>query len=338
MKHHRLNEAFHALQQSIRLGSLRAYAFAGLCVGIAALARWGLNSLGEDVFPLPTFYPAILLAALVGGAGAGIFAATVAGVIAWWAFMSPNYAFLPLNSGQVISLAIYLIASLLIVWVADHYRALMRQLEDEEKLRKLAVEELAHRLKNKIATIQSILSFQLREQPQLRDDIIGRLSALAATDDLIMKAQGYGASLHDILATELAPYEKSRTAIDGPSILLPAKLALTMAMLFHELATNAAKYGALSGPLGRVSVRWSSPEGQLKLEWRESGGPSVGSPTQRGFGMRLLSRALDQFHATYDTRFERTGFVCTMSVPIPDDMSAPTPVRKPEPVPAAASL
>ena len=337
MKHHRLNEAFHALQQSIRPGSSRAYAFAALCVGIAALVRWGLNSLGDDVMPLPTFYPAILLAALVGGARAGIFATILAGVTAWWAFMAPHYAFSPLTSGQLISLAIYSVASLLIVWMADHYRALTRRLEDEEKLRKLAVEELAHRLKNKIATIQSILSFQLREQPRLKDDIIGRLSALAATDDLIMKAQGYGANLHDILATELGPYEKSRTVVDGPSILLPAKLALTMAMLFHELATNAAKYGALSGPHGRVSVCWSSPQGQLKLEWRESGGPSVGSTTQQGFGMRLLSRALDQFHGTYDTRFERTGFVCTMSVPLLEDMSAPTFARK-HLLPTAASL
>jgi two-component sensor histidine kinase len=288
--------------------------------------------------PLPTFYPAILLAALVGGARAGIFATILAGVTAWWAFMAPHYAFSPLTSGQLISLAIYSVASLLIVWMADHYRALTRQLEDEEKLRKLAVEELAHRLKNKIATIQSILSFQLREQPRLKDDIIGRLSALAATDDLIMKAQGYGANLHDILATELGPYEKSRTVVDGPSILLPAKLALTMAMLFHELATNAAKYGALSGPHGRVSVCWSSPQGQLKLEWRESGGPSVGFPTQQGFGIRLLSRALDQFHGTYDARFAPTGFECTMSVPLGEDTSAPTLARKPEPLPAAASL
>ena len=83
----------------------------------------------------------------------------------------------------------------------------MKRLEDEEKFRKLAVEELAHRLKNKLATIQSIISFQLREEPQVRDAILRRLSALSATDDLIMAAQGQGARLRDILSAELAPYD-----------------------------------------------------------------------------------------------------------------------------------
>jgi hypothetical protein len=93
----------------------------------------------------------------------------LSGLVAWWAFMVPHFAFLPRTTEEVISLLIYLFASLLIVWPADHYRRLTKRLEDEETFRKLAVEELAQRLKNKIATIQSIISFKLRDSPRARE-------------------------------------------------------------------------------------------------------------------------------------------------------------------------
>lgn len=129
----------------------------------------------------------------------------------------PTFRFFTPAPGQVGSTLIYLFASLLIVWGADHYRRLTKRLQDEEKFRKLAVEELAHRLKNKIATIQSIISYQLRDSPQTRDAIIGRLNAPLATDDLILETQEQGARLRDILSAELGPYEACRIAIDGPN-------------------------------------------------------------------------------------------------------------------------
>ena len=190
----------------------------------------------------------------------------------------------------------------------------MKRLEDEETFRKLAVEELAHRLKNKLATIQSIVSFQLREEPQIRDAILRRLAALSATDDLIMAAQGHGALIRDILTAELKPYEVSRISVEGPDSLLSPKLALTMALLFHELATNAAKYGALSTSTGRLSVAWSLSGARLNLEWRESGGPVISKPSHRGFGTRLFSRSLDQFDGTVEAIFEPTGLICKLSM------------------------
>ena len=141
--------------------------------------------------------------------------------------------------------------SLIIVWVAEHYRGLTKRLEDEQKFRELAVEELAHRLKNKVATIQSIVSLRLREDPKVRDEIVNCLGSLRATDDLIIAAQGKGARIADILYAELRPYDVARISVDGPDILLPPKLAVTMALLFHELTTNAAKYGALSHSVGK---------------------------------------------------------------------------------------
>jgi K+-sensing histidine kinase KdpD len=207
-------------------GSAQAFALATFLVVIASLMRWGIGLITDEVQGFATYYPAVLFAALVGGAGVGIFAIVLGGVISWWAFLPPHFVFSPLTSGQAISLLSYLFASLLIVWAADHYRRLTKRLEDEENFRKLAVEELAHRLKNKLATIQSIISFQLRDEPQTRDAILSRLSALSATDDLIMAAQGRGARIRDVLSAELRPYGASRISIEGPNCLLSPKAGL----------------------------------------------------------------------------------------------------------------
>jgi two-component sensor histidine kinase len=180
-------------------------------------------------------------------------------------------------------------------------------------------------LKNKLATIQSIVNFRLRDYPQIRDEIAGSLVALTATDHLITAAQGQGAHIADILATELAPYEMSRISMDGPSCLLEPKIALTMALLVHELATNAAKYGALStsdGKLstsdGKLAIDWSLAGERLKLEWRESDGPPVSPPSRSGFGTRLFLRALEQFGGKVDAAFALTGLVCILSPALPD--------------------
>ena len=105
----------------------------------------------------------------------------------------------------------------------------------KKNFRKLAVDELAHRLKNKIATIQSIVNFRLREDPEIRNDINSALSSLMAVDDLITSTQGKGADIGEILSAELGPYDVSRVAMDGPRCLLAPKLALIMALLIHEL-------------------------------------------------------------------------------------------------------
>jgi two-component sensor histidine kinase len=167
-----------------------------------------------------------------------------------------------------------------------------------------------------LATIQAIIGFQLREEPQTRDAILTCLNALSATDDLIMSAQGQGAALRDILSAEFAPYDISRISMRGPECVLSPKLALMMALLVHELATNAAKYGAFSNATGSLSIEWSISGGRLSVEWRESGGPLVRPPIHRGFGTRLFLRALDQFHGRVEANFAPSGFVCTLNVPL----------------------
>ncbi len=314
--HETSEDPWASWQRRLSPGLAGTYAFAAFLVIAASLVRWGLGFLVEDTFVFAAYYPAVLFATYVGGARVGVFTAVLASAIGWWAFIPPHYTFFPISSGQETRVLGFLIASALIIWAADHYRKLMKRLEDEEKFRKLAVEELAHRLKNKLATIQAIIGFQLREEPQTRDAILSRLTSLSATDDLIMSAQGQGAAFRDILCTEFAPYAVSRISMQGPDCVLSPKLALMMALLVHELATNAAKYGAFSNSSGTISIEWSISGGRLNVEWRESGGPVVRPPSHRGFGTRLFLRALDQFNGRVEATFASSGLVCTLNVPL----------------------
>jgi len=319
-------------------GSAEAYGVALTFVVLASLARWALGYFTQDLQAFTTFYPAVLFAALLGGAGPGIFAALLGGIVCWWLFLSPFNLLLPLSRADEVNLLTYFVASALIVWAADHYRRLTERLRDEEAFRKLAVDELAHRLKNKVATIQSIVSFRLREIPEVREEILGALAALMATDDLITVAQGEGARFRDILAAEFAPYDMSRIAMAGPDCRLPPRLALTMALLVHELTTNAAKYGALSNAAGRLTIDWLLADGRLNVIWRESEGPSVSPPSHSGFGTRLFRRALEQFDGKVDAAFEPSGLVCKLSVALPADTpnATPEPSGKERPAVAAA--
>jgi HWE histidine kinase/Domain of unknown function (DUF4118) len=212
-------------------GSTEAYAFAVCCIVAASLVRWAFGFLGEDVFVFASYYPAVLFATYVGGAVIGCFTALLSAVIAWWAFLPPHFAFTPLTPGVETKLLAFLLACALIIWGANRYRWLLNRLEAEEELRELAVGELGHRLKNKIATIQSVIGAKLRNEPQIRSEIMGLLTSLSATDDLIMATQGNGANIRDIFDAETRPYDNSRISLQGPDVVLPPKLAMTMARL-----------------------------------------------------------------------------------------------------------
>ena len=157
----------------------------------------------------------------------------------------------------------------------------------------------------------------MRDQPQVRNDILDRIGALTATDELIEQAHGRGAFVRDIINAELGPYVTTRVTIQGPNVLLPPKYALTVALLVHELATNSAKYGSLSVPDGRVSLQLTTSDDLLHIEWQESDGPPVSAPPKHGFGLRLLSRALKQFGGGTEVLFEPTGLVCRMNLTLP---------------------
>jgi len=309
-------------RHGLRPGSFTAFFFAFACVVVAALARhvlgYGLFDQSSVVFA--TFLPAILISTLVAGALAGAFALVTGGMYAWWAFMSPQYSFVFLTTDQVVGLATYLLSGSFVLAAAESYRRLARLFYEHEHHNKLVIEELNHRVKNKLATIQAILGYELRDNKDVWNVISGRLAAVAKADDIILKSEGRGADLADILRVELLPYGAaalSRIACGGPPTLLPPKLAVSLALILHELATNAAKYGSLSVPDGCLNVHWRVDRERVEISWIESGGPIVSAPSREGFGSRLFRVALEPYHGRVERLFEAGGLKCMIAFTLP---------------------
>jgi two-component sensor histidine kinase len=156
--------------------------------------------------------------------------------------------------------------------------------------------EAEHRTKNVLATVQATV--HLTSAPtaeELKRAIAGRIQSLANVHSLFVESRWNGAELRNLVAQELAPYSQEnelRTQIDGPHVVLEPNAAQAMAIAVHELSTNAAKYGALSLPEGRVQITWSLGNGSLTFQWTEAGGPQVEPPQHRGFGTRVIENII----------------------------------------------
>ena len=169
-----------------------------------------------------------------------------------------------------------------------------------EARQRLLINELNHRVKNTLASIQSIARQTLRPDetpPHVRERLIDRLLAMSAAHDVLTRESWEGASLEEIVVQGVAPFvddqDPGRIAIRGPSLRVGASTALSLALAVHELATNAVKYGALSTPTGKVAIAWrQTDEDGAILTWTERDGPPVRAPDRKGFGTRLLDRGL----------------------------------------------
>ena len=180
--------------------------------------------------------------------------------------------------------------------------ALREEIAEREKAQshqRLLIHELNHRVKNTLATVQSIAMQSLRTVAgdEAFDLFTSRLMALGGAHDLLNEQNWEGANLNDVVLRMVEVHDRvkdGRFSLQGPSVRLPPNKAVAIAMALHELATNATKYGALSAAGGSVAIRWDLDQGadQLTLSWREEGGPEVRPPERRGFGSRLIERSL----------------------------------------------
>jgi two-component sensor histidine kinase len=189
-----------------------------------------------------------------------------------------------------------------------------------EERQKLLIHELNHRVKNTLATVQSLaMQTYGGSEPAAGEAFIERLHALAGVHDLLSEAAWEGASLSDVVSRTLAPYVEGAhcLAVSGPAVRLAPNAAVTLNMAFHELATNATKYGALSRPGGRVDITWLTDDEAVLIDWRESGGPPVPTPTHRGFGSRLIERGLArELGSQARFAFLPEGLRCHIRLPI----------------------
>ncbi len=205
-----------------------------------------------------------------------------------------------------------------------------------EARQQLLLDELNHRVKNTIATVQSIAMQTRRNAESLGDfeeAFQARLLALAGAHDLLTQVSWDGASLGDLVTRTLAPHRAAGTAetprltLGGPVVRLSANAAITLHMAFHELATNACKYGALSVKDGRLAVTWTidraADPAAVMLSWIESGGPPVAPPGSRGFGSRLIEQGLTwELGAEVGLDFHPEGLRCAIRLPLSRKVAA----------------
>lgn len=195
---------------------------------------------------------------------------------------------------------------------------------------RLLVNELNHRVKNSLATVQSITAQTLRSAPDLptaRAAIEDRILSMARAHDMLTRESWAGADLEEIVRGALEPFgrdEGAGLAVSGPRVRLSPRQALSLSLALHELATNASKYGALTAATGQVSVHWRLDAGRLQLTWQETGGPRVVPSARRGFGTRLLERGLAQeLDGAVALTFDPEGVRCEIDMPLTQPGEAP---------------
>lgn len=193
-----------------------------------------------------------------------------------------------------------------------------------ERHQNLLLDELNHRVKNTLSTVQAMAMQTLKGVDMTaRDSFLARLFALSSQHDLLTLDNWEGASFEGVVRRALRPWredERPRFTVEGPAVHLDPKRALALGMGFHELATNAAKYGALSNATGTIAVSWAlEPDGRsLKLSWRERGGPIIAVPERRGFGLRLIEHGLGrELGGMVRLDFQPEGLVCEWIMKLP---------------------
>lgn len=194
-----------------------------------------------------------------------------------------------------------------------------------QESRKLLLRELNHRVKNIIAMIQALAYSLLRANRSIAGFELAftdRLRALSRAHDLLTAEEWRGVTLHDVVNRTLEAYADLPAHVDigGPTVILRSDSTVALHLVFYELTTNAAKYGALSHGAGKIEVRWQIVEDEmqpmLSIDWRERGGPSVLPPERRGFGSRLIAQSATQLGGKIDLDYDPSGLRCALRLPL----------------------
>jgi len=199
-----------------------------------------------------------------------------------------------------------------------------KEREAADKLQKLILDEMHHRIKNTLATVSAIASQSLRTATSIehgKQAIEGRLIALGRAHDLLMQVSWANTSLVSTVRGATEPYDgqgAGRISIEGADIGITSGAVIALAMTFNELCTNTTKFGALSVPAGRVDIAWTIDEEsqRLRLTWIERDGPTVAAPTRRSFGTRMMGSLGQQLNGQVELAYHPTGFVYTLDVPL----------------------
>jgi two-component sensor histidine kinase len=300
-----------SLLERIRPYSFSALLLAIACLAAATLLRLGFGWLGVSL-PFGTFYPAVLIASLLAGAPAGIGVMLGAILIAWWAFIPPYYEFTSLNPTLIANFTLFVFSSGCIVALATFHRDVFQRLRERDRERDLLLREMEHRGRNTYAVVESIVRNTLVNDRASANAIAGRVRAVSSANDLVNQSDDKTVPLQALLSLEFAPNPETRLRTSGPFIEVSSDAARKLGLVFHELATNAMKHGALSNPDGRVDVSWQADGRMVRLTWCEQNGPAVSPPTRQGFGTMIVTESLKSLSGRTTFDFDPAGLRCDM--------------------------
>lgn len=258
---------------------------------LATIARLALDPMFGSEYPYITYFLGVALAGGLGGLGAGLVAMALSALATWFLFL-PQNNLAQMEWSAVLGFLVFVSNVSIGALCAAMLRNALWKLSEGEHRQALLVQELNHRVLNNLATVQSIARQTARTSTGLQDFLAafqGRVIALGRTHELLSRSSWTSVDVRSIIAAEIAPYDEQRFAANGPQLTLGAGQAVSLGMIIHELATNSAKYGALSGG-GAIRVEWRSDGGRGELIWREHGGPPVSPPIRLGFGSNLIDR------------------------------------------------
>ena len=296
-----------------RLSIFESQAIAVACALSAAIIRFLLNPVVHDQVPVVVFYPFILIASIFGGTWSGVSTLILGGIIADYFWLPPHGFDLTANSS--VTLVGFAIVASLTITFARMIRALIEVNVAAKEHATLLARETKHRSLNMFGLVQAIATQTARNAltvSEYHQMFLDRLGALAHAQQLMSDDPDEPPDLRKLLQRVLQPFGLNRFAIDGPEVKIPSHLASSFALLFHELATNATKYGALSVPAGHITLYWQTVDKQISVKWQELNGPAVKEPERKGFGAQLLATAFPPEHGQAALSYLPQGVRCTI--------------------------
>lgn len=323
---------------------VQGYAYSFLVFLIALALRFWLDPLLPAGFPYLTFFPAVIICGFAFGVGPGTLVAVLSGLSAWYFFITPYNAF-DFSFSTLIAMSLYVfvvVTDLLLIGMMT--RAFRTEHEARGEMQRMAeqqevmAQELDHRLKNIFATINAIITLSLKQAdsaPALAHHLRDRLSAMGRAALLLRdKGMQNEATVEALIERSMEPFGVVRTermVLAGPPVMLDGQAIVALGLVFHELGTNAAKYGALSANDGQIRVAWeivreASAQGHeaagpidfLHIRWRERGGPvlSPDSEHKSGFGSTLMRRLITAMGGHAEVVYAPDGAEISVSLPV----------------------
>lgn len=291
-----------------------------VCVVGATVARMALAPWLADTEVFPTYYPVALIGTLLFGWRGGLLIILTSALAADFFFMPPAYSF-SILARDIAGALVFLMTDGIIVFSSGLLRSALVRLQAAHGREALLNAELQHRMKNTLAVIHGLVVQTARSAPRdveaFRTLLEGRLLALASAQDVLSTGRWESCELTEIVNRALAPFTAAgRIAVRGQQSMLRAECCVPLVLALHELATNAMKYGALSGETGAVELSWTIENGAnavARICWRETGGPTVAKPSRRGLGSRLLS---SQSGLDVALQFNPDGLICEITAPL----------------------